>query len=217
VWDWRLGDLVPGDARLAQVVSAASAFVPMVSPLALTCEVCDPVSPIDGDTAGSRYTALLTNGAVLDPLAVEAVWTRSRHLVVVDGGGSIPDSVPKAEWFQHTDEVLRVMHEQARHAQRARLHDALADDVGPRSCTYCCMEERVWSEGPDPGRKASRDSTRFVALAPASQQEFIDLGYAGIVEQERRRSFSLFGYLQQAKSFLSREQPASTCGPHPRR
>lgn len=181
VWDRRHGDIEAATLRLALVVTAVSAFVPMLSPVTLTFDASTAGGRRqEGQTGPGSYTAVLTNGAVLDPLGLEPVWKRSRDVLVCDGGGSVPDALPKSDWFQHTADVLTVMHQRARDAQRVELQRAMTsvDSAISRNVAYCAIDEGMGSDCPGELEQLSSRSSRLFGLTASRQEQLINLGYA---------------------------------------
>jgi NTE family protein len=179
VWDWRLGDIERPGLRLAVAVAAASALVPMLSPLELPCqaraEVNGTGSPLDA-------VAALADGGVIDPLALTPVWGSSRTVLVCDGGPSVPDSVPKADCYLRTADTLRVMHEQLRRVQRSQVLDPPAASSSPGSSwlssAYCRIDGSENDHADIPSALAATESARFLAMDDSRQEELINAGYS---------------------------------------
>jgi NTE family protein len=191
IWDWQLGEIEHLRLRLALVVAAASAFVPMLSPLAVNIEPpdCDPRADVPGQRSASSI-ARLTDGAVIDPLALEPVWRCSSTLFVCDGGGSVPDAVPKSDWFQPTADVLALMHQQARRVQRSQLLDALAahenEGTGWLSGAYCGIDGVGNVDFEVSSVIAATEPARFSAMDDSRQEELIHRGYSACDGAVRR-------------------------------
>lgn len=177
VWDWRLGDIEGPAIRLAIAVAAASALVPMFSALELPCRA--PAS------ADADSVAVLTDGAVIDPLALAPVWGRSGSVLVCDGGPSVPDSVPKADCYLRTADTLRVMHEQTRRAQRTQVLDALGKADGVRG-GYCRLDSVETDDMDVSSAAAETASARYLAMDDSRQEELINTGYSACDDAVRR-------------------------------
>jgi len=196
VWDGRHGDFPAARLRVAFAVAASSALVPMFSPLPLQDQQRGNAAPQGHDGDGStRYTALLTDGAVLDPLALEEVSTCSTAPFVCDGGESVPDTVPKIEWFEHIARVLTLMHEQARSRQRAKLLDALPRPnthalnlSGGAYCSIDAPQGMHANEGivGSMSMPTATAITRYEAMDAGCQEELINRGY-GVCDAAIRR------------------------------
>jgi NTE family protein len=189
IWDWRLGDIGDPRVRLAVVVAATAGSVPMLSPLVLSfADAAYEVSGASARRPSSDGTVVLTDGSVIDPLALDAIWDCAGTIVVCDGGGSVPDSISAADWFAPTARVLALMHERARRAQMARLSDAHESGISGsspfRESVYCGIHGatgRACLEGETPPCSAflpEAAPTRLSAMTVREQELWIDHGYA---------------------------------------
>ena len=187
-----MGDYVTGLVRrptvtLAQAAASSAAVPPMLSPVRLeidaaTIERSAPAT--GGDTAGT-HSVLLTDGSVLDRLAVETAWKRYRDILVSDGSGTLPVAEDiETDWNRQTRRVLDLVDWQARNSQRRQLIESFRN--GARRGAYWGIASSIVSYDLVDVLAASLDRTtelaelptRFKALDDEVQQRLINWGYA---------------------------------------
>lgn len=133
--DYRVGEVLKPTLRLADAVTASSAFPPVLSPytLELAPEDFSRVEP--GVERQFLEDISLTDGGVYDNLGLETVYKRYRTLLVSDAGGALqPDASPPSDWARHVKRVLDIIHGQVSSVRVRQLIDAFG--AGQRHGAY---------------------------------------------------------------------------------
>ena len=185
--DYRVGEIKNPNIELATVVTACSAFPPVLSPVILHFSE-DSYTPNSGlDLQRSPFTTdvVLTDGGVYDNLGLETAWKRYATVLVSDGGGMyMPEPNPKNDWIHHSKRILDLIDNQVRSLRKRQLIESFKS--GARKGAYW----GIWSDIAEynGARKLSCHSaitrtlasipTRFKALETKDQQMLVNWGYA---------------------------------------
>jgi NTE family protein len=113
--DYLVGLIPHPVTRLADAVTASSAFPPVLSPAVLEVDPAsftpDPNCPLQKDSFNRRV--VLSDGGVYDNLGIETAWKRFRTVLVSDAGGKLEsDPAPKEDWAQHAIRVAGIVDNQ---------------------------------------------------------------------------------------------------------
>ncbi|WP_395391183.1 patatin-like phospholipase family protein [Novosphingobium sp. BL-8A] len=148
--DWSVGEIARPRFLLADVVTASSAFPPVLSPFVLETRPSDFTHVEEGVEPALLHDISLTDGGVYDSLGLETVFKRYRTLFVSDGGGSLAvDASPPADWVRHSRRVLDIIHDQV---SSVRVRQLIATYVaGQRAGAY-------WGIGSDISNFALADA-----------------------------------------------------------
>lgn len=170
---------------IADVVTASSAFPPVLSPHTFA-----PSGTLDEATAGSnrdhvfREQLWMSDGGVYDNLGLETAWKRYRTLLVSDGGGQLgTETKPKRNWAQHGIRVSEIVDGQVRALRKRQLISGFQLDL--RKGTYWGVRSDVADYGladPIGLPQASIDRargvrTRLATLDDATQRDLVNWGY----------------------------------------
>ncbi len=183
--DWRVGQVDAPMVRLADAVTASSAFPPVLSPFVLDVSADDFSHVEPGIDRKLLEDITLTDGGVYDNLGLETVYKRYRTLLVSNAGGAIPaDSSPPSDWLRHTKRVIDIIHNQVSSVRTRQLIAAFT--AGDRQGAY-------WGIGSDIADYALPDAlpapfdrtlklaetpTRLKRLDADLQERLINWGYA---------------------------------------
>ena len=196
--DWRVGEIAAPRFRLADAVTASSAFPPVLSPFVLETRPSDFSIVEKGVDQAFLHDISLTDGGVYDNIGLETVFKRCRMLLVSNGGGAVaPDPSPAGDWLRHTQRVIDLIHNQVSSVRTRQLIETLkaADDnplhrrgaywgIGGDAATYGLPDAlptpfartRVLAETP----------TRLTRLDRQLQERLINWGYAATDTAVRR-------------------------------
>lgn len=183
--DYTIGLADSPQTRLADAVTASSAFPPVLSPFVLRIDPGAFTRPVADTPDALRSDISLTDGGVYDNLGLETIEKRYRTVLVSDAGAKIArDPSPPTDWVRHAHRALDIIHSQAA-AQRKRNFVRLLE-TGERSGAH-------WGIGTDiadyqliDALDAPRERTRILAetptrlkrLMPEFQERLINWGYA---------------------------------------
>jgi NTE family protein len=185
--DWRVGTRQAPDTQLAHVVSASSAFPPVLSPARLSFEAGALRQGSDPAVSTPPYTTavVLADGGVYDNLGLEAVWSRYQQVLISDAGGHMGDAPrPKAFWPVQILRVLNVIDNQVRDLRKRQAVLSFID--GRRTGAYWGIRSHVRDFGlSNPIADPSDDTVRALAGVPTRlasmegelQQRLINWGY----------------------------------------
>jgi NTE family protein len=185
--DYRVGLVENPDVSLARVVTASSAFPPVLSPASLAIK--QPVKKTKGaDLSRPPYTerAELSDGGVYDNLGLETIFKRYTTLLVSDAGQKIaPEENPADDWARHSIRILNTVDNQVRGLRKRQLIDAYirGDHLG---CYWGIRTHYLdYPLADDPLKCAKRDPTylaeiptRLQAMDSDQQERLINWGYA---------------------------------------
>jgi NTE family protein len=128
----------------------------------------------------------LTDGSVLDRLAIETVWNRYQTVLVSDGTSQLASIVeePPTDWARQSLRVLELIDWQARSAQKRQLIASFTSAA--RRGTYWGIGSFISAYGlptalPCPDERTKELSalpSRLRALDEGLQQRLINWGYA---------------------------------------
>ncbi|MEJ2408037.1 MAG: patatin-like phospholipase family protein [Novosphingobium sp.] len=183
--DYIVGRVSNPATRLADAVTASSAFPPVLSPFTLDVEPEDFDLPGPGVDDTMRRDITLTDGGVYDNLGLETVYKRHGTVLVSDAGGAVPlDASPPSDWLRHTGRVMDIIHAQVSSLRKRSLIEAYK--AGERAGTY-------WGVGTDIADYALADAfpapfertlelarmpTRLKRVTHTLQERMINWGYA---------------------------------------
>jgi len=185
VADYHVGRFLDPDVRLADAVTASSAFPPFLSPAELSLgKLRYDEGSGDAAYAEFRDRAVLTDGGVYDNLGLETAWKRHDMLLVSDGGGAMgADESPAHDWVRHVVRVLNVIDNQVRSLRKRMLVGAFEARV--RSGTYWGIRTNL-ADYPTPGPISvphdrslllANEPTRLAKMAPQVQERLVNWGY----------------------------------------
>lgn len=189
--DWRLGLARNPVVKLADAVTASSAFPPVLSPYVLQADREDFEDvPAECDDPRFFEEISLTDGGVYDNLGLETVWKNYKTVLVSDAGGKNPvDSMPAADWPRHAKRVLDIIHEQVSNIRKRQViasYKAQAGDAAHRTGAYWGIRTDIANYGlPDalaaPHARTlelAETPTRLKRMSAELQERLINWGYA---------------------------------------
>jgi NTE family protein len=183
--DYSVGLWRDPTTRLADAVTASSAFPPVLSP-----HTVKPSGTFDGSTVGKnsdmafRKKLWLSDGGVYDNLGLETAWKRCRTLLVSDGGGALgAETSPKRNWAQHGIRVSEIVDGQVRALRKRQLIGGFR--AGVRDGTYWGVRAHARDyplDDPFDIPEAQRGAaavvkTRLAALDEPTKQALVNWGY----------------------------------------
>lgn len=194
--DWRLGQVENPAVKLADAVTASSAFPPVLSPFVLEVgrDRFEKPNPEFEDRFFDEIA--LTDGGVYDNLGLETVWKRFDTILVSDAGGKIGfDATPPANWAGHAKRVLDIIHEQVSSVRKRQVIASFRN--GERKGTYWGIRTNIEDYKLKDALKAPRERTlalaetptRLKRLDPEHQERLINWGYA-VCDAAIRRHWS---------------------------
>lgn len=185
--DWQVGCVDAPTVPLAKVVTASSAFPPVLSP----CEVELPdgaMQPLPGaDYCRKPFTTdlVLSDGGVYDNLGIEPIWKNCATVLVSDAGQKISvEEEPAEDWGRHVMRVLNLIDNQVRSLRKRQVVGSFT--AGLRKGAYWGVRTDIADYGlatalPCPYEatlKIAETPTRLTALDEPTQQKLINWGYA---------------------------------------
>lgn len=184
--DYRVGEIREPRLRLADAVTASSAFPPVLSPYTLDVSQEDFTTIEPGVDRSFLEDVTLTDGGVYDNLGLETVYKRYRTLLVSDAGGTLaPDPSPPGDWPRHTRRVLDIIHGQVSSVRVRQLIEAFNDRR--RLGCYWGIRTNIADyrladaiEAPFPRTtELAQIPTRLKRLPSELQERLVNWGYAG--------------------------------------
>ena len=187
--DYRVGMIENPTVSLAQVVTASSAFPPVLSPM---CLKLDPRAFKSGIPAhdvdpGLRENAVLTDGGVYDNLGLETAWKRYKTILISDAGRKMDDDLnPATDWAMHSRRLIDLLQHQTSNLRRRQAIEAFQSQQDPHDGTYFGIQTdisdfQIGNCLPCPHPKTLAIAyipTRLTALKPTDQERIINWGYA---------------------------------------
>ncbi|MEM7044714.1 MAG: patatin-like phospholipase family protein [Pseudomonadota bacterium] len=196
--DYRIGQVRRPKVRLADAVTASSAFPPVLSPM--TLKIRQPMEKLEGaDLHKQPYIskAVLSDGGVYDNLGLETALGRCRTLLVSNAGQKLtPETKPKGDWIRHSIRVIGLIDNQVRSLRKRNLieefisrdrHDGTYWGIGTDFEDYGLSEDPLGCADRDP-RRLAETPTRLKAIGNVLQEKLINWGYA-ICDASLRRYF----------------------------
>jgi NTE family protein len=196
--DHRVGVVRSPSVPLAAAVAAAAAYPPFLSPTKL------PLDPAAFDECLScsyserafRQDAILTDGGLSDPLALETAWNRYDTILVSDGGPETSaEPWPVTDPEGHYIGLVELLRRQFCNLRKRQLADALQsntrggalwgmahpiDEYGLKDALHCPVERT---------QELAHIATRMVRLCEELQERLINFGYAACDAAMRRYYF----------------------------
>lgn len=183
--DYKVGRVDNPTVKLADAVTASSAFPPVLSPFVLNVGR-DDFSEIEPDIANGFLDEIaLTDGGVYDNLGLETVYKRYKTILTSDAGGTLVlDPSPPGDWAQHSKRVLDIIHGQVSNVRTRQLIEAL--DAGAREGAYWGIRSDIAAFGLDDTLPApierttllAQTATRLKRMPAELQERLINWGYA---------------------------------------
>jgi NTE family protein len=185
--DWRIGRWLQPRMALAEVVSASSAFPPVLSPVRLTLPKGALEPTLGADLHREPFTTrlVLTDGGVYDNLGLETVWKRYDTVLISDGGGQMEaEADPPTDWARHALRINALIDNQVRALRKRQVVGSL--QAGLRRGAYWRTRSDIAAfPAPDalacpPARTLllAQTPTRLKALDDTLQERLINWGYA---------------------------------------
>jgi NTE family protein len=197
--DYRVGRIDRPTLPLARVVTASSAFPPVLSPVRLNFAK-DEVRHMPGaDLHRPPFTetAVLTDGGVYDNLGLERVWRRCRTILVSNAGRNTPElGSPSGRWIGQLFRTLHLVQQQAENSRKRILFGM--NNLGQRKVAYWGIDTPVSAyQLPDALPLADESAiaaatmrTRLNRFAPAEINLLLKAGYAGADASIRARGLA---------------------------
>jgi NTE family protein len=195
--DYRIGEIPNPDLSVARVVTASSAFPPLLSPVRLDL---DPTlwRALPGaylfDREDFRRRLLLTDGGVYDNMGLEAIWDRCQTVLVSDAGAPLePQEDPPTDWTRQAIRVLDIVTEQTRALRRRMLiqnfqqgESGGSESARKKSGTYWGIRTRIGDYAVERPLAVDNDvtdalqhvRTRLNEFTATEQGQLINWGYA---------------------------------------
>jgi NTE family protein len=152
--------------------------------LDIEADLIDGTSPQSGPVTEGRKV-FLTDGIVLDRLAIETAWKRYPNILVSDGSGAL-DVVdePPTDWARQSIRVLNLIDWQARSLQKRQLIESFSSKA--RDGAYWGIGSAIESYRLDDTLPCPLDRTTELAKLPSRlsqtedsiQERLINWGYA---------------------------------------
>lgn len=187
--DWQVGLVMNPTLPLARVVTASSAFPPVLSPCVIDVEPgavgADPRAACNRPPFTTRV--VLSDGGVYDNMGIETAWKRHKTVLVCDAGAKIPhEEEPKADWGRHSYRVLELVDNQVRSLRKRQIIEAFKDKSDVHDGAYWGIRTSIadYDLGdafPVPHAKSvelAGTPTRLTALDRELQERLINWGYA---------------------------------------
>ena len=184
--DWQVGFIDAPTISLARVVTASSAFPPVLSPCDIKLDTpLQPFADVTLDRAPFTTDLVLSDGGVYDNMGIEPVWKNCGTVLVSDAGQKIdPEEEPAEDWARHVKRVLDLMDNQVRSLRKRQVVGAYV--AGLRKGAYWGIRTNIAdyelpSALPAPHAstlKIAATATRLTSLDAAVQERLINWGYA---------------------------------------
>lgn len=186
--DYQVGRVDRPNVRLAEAVTASSAFPPFLSPVKL--KINARMTDHEGSTLHREpyiSTAYLSDGGVYDNLGLETALGRCRTILASNGGKKLEaDEKPAGDWARHILRVLFVIDNQVGSQRRQHLidefkrkdrHDGAYWGIGTDFASYRLDDDPLGCAARNPGPLAAM-STRLKAVDDVLQEKVVNWGYA---------------------------------------
>lgn len=185
--NYRVGRADKPKVRIADVVTASSAFPPVLSPATIDVPPGTIRKTPGATLTEPPYTTklVLTDGGVYDNLGLETVWKRYRTVLVSDGGGHVAtEKEPKNDWVRHSLRMNAIIDSQVRALRKRQVVGSL--EAKQRTGAYWRMRGRITDyTAPDkldcPHERTmelARIETRLEKMPSRLQERVINWGYA---------------------------------------
>jgi NTE family protein len=184
--DYRVGLARNPDVPLCKVVTASSAFPPILSPMSLDIkQAFEATEGADLSRAPFTKTAVLSDGGVYDNLGLETV-KRFSTLFVSDAGQKIaPEENPHSDWARHSVRIFDTVDNQVRSLRKRHLIESY--QRGDHTGTYWGIRTGFKDYGlaDDPLGCLRRDPnplaeipTRLQKMPTEQHDKLVNWGYA---------------------------------------
>ena len=184
--DWQVGFIDAPAISLARVVTASSAFPPVLSPCDIKLDTpLQPFADVTLDRAPFTTDLVLSDGGVYDNMGIEPVWKNCGTVLVSDAGQKIePEEEPAEDWARHVKRVLDLMDNQVRSLRKRQVVGSYV--AGLRKGAYWGIRTNIAdyelpSALPAPHAstlKIAATATRLSSLDAPAQDRLINWGYA---------------------------------------
>ena len=185
--DYRVGQILAPQVKLAKAVAASSAFPPFLSPVILRPKPSEFTPGTGLNLQREPYTSrvLLTDGGVYDNLGLETAWKNYQTVLVSDACGTTgTEESPHQEWLQQVYRVLMIIDTQVGNLRKRSLIDSYKN--GLRQGTYWGIGTEIGGYGlsdPLPAPAAATAllagfETRLRKVPSLTQDRLINWGYA---------------------------------------
>ncbi|HVR58098.1 MAG TPA: patatin-like phospholipase family protein [Pseudolabrys sp.] len=185
--DYRVGEVSMPRVPLAHAIAASAALPPMLSPfiLKLPPNAYTPGKGFDLQAEAFKSEVVLTDGGVIDRLALETTWKSTATILVSDGGLKLQaEATPHLDWARHSARVLSLIDHQVRALRKRQLIESFISGV--RKGAYWGIETDIsdYDLGdalPHPIERVKEFTevpVRYQALDNLLQERLINWGYA---------------------------------------
>lgn len=184
--DYRVGRIDNPTFRLADIVTASSAFPPFFCPLELDFGNQTVVATPGADRRTGQFLkrALLADGGVYDNMGLEPIVKRYGVLLVSNAGDQFDESEHPKEWFSLLRRVLGMIHRQAEN-NRQRVLMILAR-AGERKVAYWPLRNAIANyPKPSPAAPSAADvqgaqdeAVRLWSLGAKAYARLVNHGYS---------------------------------------
>jgi NTE family protein len=193
--DYRVGMIRAPRVPLAVAVAASSAFSPSLyaSFMKLDAAAFDPSIAGTYDDPRFRTDAVLTDGGVTDPLAIETAWKGYDTILVSDGGrGMTAESRPVTDWAGHSRRLVELLGRHASDLRKRQVIEAFQAKV--RGGALWDMQTAIGDSGLKDALECpaghtaelANTPTRMARLSEPLQERLINWGYAACDAALRR-------------------------------
>lgn len=171
--------------RIADAVAASSAYPPFLSPVVLDL----PSGGGPENATRNERRLVLADGALFDPLGLEAIWDEHRVLLVSDATTMLAHwPRPSSNWFRQLNRAILIQCDASSLLQRRNLLQAFESSAPEcsRGGAYWCNSSLIGDHGADSAlatdtehtAKLGRLRTRLNRFSPEEQGMLINWGYA---------------------------------------
>jgi NTE family protein len=182
--DYSVGLWKNPSTRLADAVTASSAYPPTLSPYTAAPSGTFEHSTEGPNQHGFRKELWLTDGGVYDNLGLETAWKRYRTIFVSDAGAPLGvDLEPHRNWIQQAMWVSDIVDDQVRELRKRQLIGSF--ELKARHGSYWGIRSDVanyrlknpFPISPSIVERARNVPTRLAELDEATQADLINWGY----------------------------------------
>jgi NTE family protein len=184
--DWQVGFVDSPRLSLARVVTASSAFPPVLSPCDIKLDT--PLQPFPDVTLNRvpfTTNLVLADGGVYDNLGIEPIWKNCGTVLVSDAGQKIdPQEEPAEDWGRHVMRVLDLIDNQVRSLRKRQVVGSYI--AGLRKGAYWGIRTDIADYQLPTAMPCPHEATMQIAATPTrltsldtpTQEKLINWGYA---------------------------------------